>query len=74
MNDPRLALVTLTEEVRLEFLALAGDYLAAGEERYGSASDDFHAYLRSLREGRPADPLRRIREHPHRLSSPSATE
>ncbi len=51
MNNSHLTLVTLTEELRPEFLALAEDYLAAGEDRYRSALDNFHAYLRSLREG-----------------------
>jgi predicted acetyltransferase len=44
-------LVTLTEELRPEFLALAEDYLAAGEDRYRPALADFPAYLRGLREG-----------------------
>ena len=51
MNNPRLTLVTLTEELRTEFLALAEDYLSAGEDRYRSALDDFQAYVRSLRGG-----------------------
>lgn len=37
MNNPHPTLITLDEELRLEFLALAEDYLAAGEDRYRSA-------------------------------------
>ena len=51
MNNLHLTLVTLTEELRPEFLDLAEDYLAAGEDRYRSALADFPAYLRGLREG-----------------------
>jgi predicted acetyltransferase len=51
VNDSHLTLVTLTEELRSEFFALAEDYLAAGEDRYRAALDDFHAYVRSLRDG-----------------------
>jgi predicted acetyltransferase len=51
VNNPRPTLVTLTEELRPEFFVMAEDYLAAGEDRYRPALDDFEAFVRSLREG-----------------------
>jgi predicted acetyltransferase len=48
VNEQEVTLVALTEELRAEFLTMAEEYLAAGEDRYKAASEDFSAYLRRL--------------------------
>ena len=48
MNEQEVTLVSLTEELRAEFLSMAEEYLAAGEGRYKAALGDFSAYLRRL--------------------------
>lgn len=44
-------MIVPTEELRAEFLAMAEEYLAAGEDRYNSAMDDLSAYIRHLSDG-----------------------
>lgn len=51
MIDPEATLIVLTEELKPEFLAMAAEYLSAGEDRYKSAPDDFTAYIRGLSDG-----------------------
>ena len=51
VNEQEVTLIVPTEELRSEFLAMAEEYLAAGEDRYKSALEDFPAYLRSLSDG-----------------------
>jgi len=51
VNEQEVTLIVPTEELRVEFLAMAEEYLAAGEDRYRSALEDFSAYLRSLSDG-----------------------
>lgn len=55
VNEQEITLVALTEELRAEFLAMAEEHLAVGEERYKAALGDFSAYL-----GRLADALRGV--------------
>ena len=63
VNEQEVTLVTLTEELRAEFLAMAGEYLAVGEDRYKAAQGDFSAYLRRL-----SDALRGINLPPGAVS------
>lgn len=44
-------MIAPTAELRAEFLAMAEEYHAAGEDRYTSALEDFSTYLRSLTDG-----------------------
>jgi hypothetical protein len=48
MNEQDAVLVELTPELKAEFLEMAEEYSAAGEDRYQSALDDFENYLRQL--------------------------
>lgn len=55
MNEDRseqeVRLIMPTAELRAEFLSMAEEYLAAGEDRYASALEDFSNYLRNLADG-----------------------
>lgn len=51
MNEQGVTLVVPAEELGAEFLAMAGEYLAAGEDRYRPALEDFSAYLRGISDG-----------------------
>ena len=44
-------LIEPAEELRAEFLEMAQEYSAAGEDRYQDALNDFHAYVRGLSDG-----------------------
>lgn len=50
-GEREVALVVPAAELRAEFLAMAEEYLAAGEDRYAPALEDFSAYLRGLGDG-----------------------
>ena len=49
MNETRL--IEPAEELRAEFLSMAEEYAAAGEDRYQTALEDFDAYVRDLLDG-----------------------
>lgn len=51
MDEQGVELIAPTAELGAEFLAMAEEYLAAGEDRYKSALEDFPAYLRGLSDG-----------------------
>lgn len=51
MSNREPILIEPAEELRAEFLAMAREYSAAGENRYQAASDNFPAYIRSLLDG-----------------------
>lgn len=44
-------MIVPTAELRTEFLMMAEEYLAAGEDRYASVLEDFSNYLRGLADG-----------------------
>ncbi len=51
VSESEVRLIAPAEELRAEFLAMAGEYLVAGDERYRPALEDFSTYLRSLSDG-----------------------
>lgn len=65
MNLQGITLVEPTARFRTAFLAMAEEYLAAGDERYKSAFDDFSAYLvRLMNATRNVNlPLKRVPEN-----------
>lgn len=50
MGEETVRLVEPCEELRGEFLEMAGEWRAAGDARYDDALADFDAYLRDLRD------------------------
>jgi predicted acetyltransferase len=48
--EENVRLVEPTEELRSEFLSMAEEWSAAGDERYDEALKDFDAHLRTLRD------------------------
>ncbi len=51
MRIPEATLIEPTEELRAEFQALAEEYYLDGDRRYQPALENFHAFLRRLRDG-----------------------
>ena len=51
MSDHETRLIEPAEELRAEFLAMAKEYLAAGEDRYKTALEDFPAYIGAILDG-----------------------
>ena len=51
MSNEQATLIEPTEELRAEFLAMAGEYYSAGEDRFKSALEDFTAYIRGILDG-----------------------
>ncbi len=51
MSKQQAVLIEPTEELRAEFLEMAQEYSAAGEDRYQDALHDFPAYIRSILDG-----------------------
>lgn len=48
MNQRKTSLVEPTAKLEAEFLAMANEFLAAGDERYNSENKDFSGYLERL--------------------------
>lgn len=48
MNIDEAVLVELSGELKPEIVAMAEEYRASGDERYGEVLEDFSAYLRSV--------------------------
>lgn len=50
VDDASFRVVELTEELRSEFLSMAEEWRAAGDDRYAEALRDFDSHLRTLRD------------------------
>lgn len=56
MNQHNISLVEPTAELKAEFLAMANEFLAAGDDLYDSEINDFEGYLaRLLKQSRAED-------------------
>src|SRR5919199_3108150 len=51
MSDHETKLIEPAEELRAEFLAMAEEYFAAGEDRYKAALEDYSAYIGGILDG-----------------------
>ncbi len=57
MNQQEISLVEPTAKLEAEFLAMANEFLAAGDERYNSEINDFSGYLERLSKQARAENL-----------------
>ena len=57
MNQQEISLIEPTEKLKAEFLAMANEFLAAGDERYNSELADFSGYLERLSKQTRAENL-----------------